>query len=139
MLRLLKLSCAISLALVLSFSAWAENPADVDQLRDTRSCADCSLGGASFDNEDLSAAILTNATLYMSSLSGTNLSGADLSGANLGKSLLDGTDLSGANLAGADLSGADLSTANLNGADLTDAVTDSNTTCPDASSGPCQF
>jgi uncharacterized protein YjbI with pentapeptide repeats len=130
---------SIFLVLLFSFGAWAENTDHVDQLRLTRSCADCDLAGAVFDGEDLSTAVLTNASLYGTSFNNANLAGADLSTAMLSLAHLQGTDLSGANLTGADLTKVDLSAADLTGAILTDAVTDEGTTCPDASSGPCQF
>ena len=132
-------SAAFFLALLITLSAWAEDPAHVDQLLNTRSCADCDLAGAVLDGEDLSTAVLTNANLYGTSLIATNLTGAALSGTNLGLAQLEGAILSGADLTGADLSRANLNAADLNGAILTDAITDEGTICPDASSGPCTF
>ena len=100
-------------------TAIAANPDQVQQLRDTKSCAGCDLTDAQ--------------------LTGAQLDGADLSGANLSNAILYGANLSGANLAGAVLNGADLKLANLTGAldaDLSGAQMDERTICPSGNAGP---
>ena len=124
--------CAVALFMAASLwplSSQAEDAADVDEFLATGYCPGCDLAGANFDVGSHGAAVLSGASLYGTSFLGADLSYADLSNANLGLAILEGANLSGANLSG----------ANLSWAQLTSAVTDENTTCPDASSGPCSF
>jgi len=110
---------AMLLAVLVSAAA-AANPDQLQQLRETKSCAGCDLTDAQ--------------------LSGAQLQGADLSGANLSNANLYGANLSGANLAGAVLNGVDLKLANLDGAtdaNLAGADTDTRTICPSGNAGPC--
>ena len=95
----------------------------------------------------LSGADLSGASLVGADLDGADLSGADLSGAYLGYAMLYSINLSGADLTRAvltasdlrkaNLAGADLTRANLTGALLASAYSDSTTTCPSGSPGPC--
>lgn len=119
--RNLLIACLTSLLVaVLIGVAAAANPDQVQQLRDTKSCAGCDLTDAQ--------------------LSGAQLQGADLSGANLSNANLYGANLNGANLAGAVFNGADLKLASLDGAtdaNLAGADTDTRTICPAGNAGPC--
>lgn len=100
------------------------------------------VSGSSLNAANLQGATLTGATLIGVDFGGANLSGADLSGAYLNGAILTGTNLVGARLNNtllveADLSGADLTNATLTGANTFVSVTDSSTTCPNGSKGPC--
>jgi uncharacterized protein YjbI with pentapeptide repeats len=112
-----------TLALILGFigSARASDPASLEQLRVTRSCANCDLSDA-----DLSGRVLAKA----------DLSGANLSGAKLYKANLTNAKLTAANFFNCDLTGANLKGAV--GVNLTGAKTDARTICPNGLAGPCQ-
>ena len=114
--ELLSLVLAVAIAPVLTSQfagpAWAENPADVQQLLLTGRCASCDLTGAD----------LRDAHLIGVDLRGANLGGADLTGANLEGADLTGTNLEGANLASAMLTNASLNYAQLNQANLSGAT-----------------
>ena len=58
--------------------AGADDPADLQKLKDTGNCVSCDLSGAY-----LNAANLIDADLKFADLSNANLSDADLGGANL--------------------------------------------------------
>jgi uncharacterized protein YjbI with pentapeptide repeats len=105
-------------------AATANQPANsehVERLKTTLQCQGCDLREAQLGGLELQNAQLQNADLAGASLYGTNLKGADLTGA-----ILNDADLEMANLEGAI------------GATLGAAKTDSRTTCPDGSAGPCQ-
>lgn len=97
------------------------NPEHVERLKSTLQCPGCDLREAQLAGLELQNAQLQNADLAGATLYGTNLRGADLTGA-----ILNDADLEMANLEGA------------LGATLGAAKTDSRTTCPDGSMGPCQ-
>ena len=102
----MRLRHVVPVTLLLTFGlitpAIAENPDHLQQLLDTRACANCDL---------------VNADLRQTHLIGADLRNADLTGANLTE----------ANLEGADLTGANLTDANLTEAFLTNAVLDKAT------------
>ena len=119
--------------------------------------SNCLLNGHQVAGQDLSAAIIQNASLTSlqaeatifraSDLRYSNLHLANLRDANLEESILIGAnlreaDLSGANLSGADLSFADLTDANLQQANLQGAKLDQahwvdGTICAEGSIGRC--
>jgi uncharacterized protein YjbI with pentapeptide repeats len=105
MMRRLSVATAITIALGVS-SAVAFDPADLEKLQATNSCAKCDLSAADLSRANLSGANLFDAKLLSADLSGANLSGADLGEANLTRADLSGADLSGADLGRAVLSGA---------------------------------
>jgi len=119
--KILFLSGALMASGLFLKTAQASDPADVERLKATRSCALCDLSG-----EDLSGAMLQKSDLSGANLSTAKLYKADLTGANLKGTNFTGTDLSGANLTGA-------TDANLSG-----AKTDGKTTCTDGTAGPCK-
>ena len=119
------LSSVALVSVVLAIPVLASDPEHVEKLRETKSCEKCDLSGANFAGEDLSGANVAFA----------NLRGASLAQAKLYRAILRGADLTDASLAGADLSGANLQGAL--GANFTDATTDSRTTCPTGTAGPC--
>lgn len=97
------------------------DPEHEARVKATGSCQGCDLTGASLpglraDGGDLSNADFANAVLYMATFKDANLTGAAFNDA----------DLTGAILTGAQ------------GANLSGAITDSKTTCPDGTQGPCQ-
>ena len=102
--------------LCLPDAARAFKQADLDKLRNTKSCQWCDLGKA-----NLAGAKLSGADLSGSNLSGAILSGADLSKADLSSAYMREANLSGANLTDAYLNDANMTGANLANADLTDA------------------
>lgn len=89
----------------------ASDPADLQQLLETRACAGCDLQDADLSQQHLIGADLRGADLRGADLTGINLEGADLTGANL----------EGADLTEAYLTNASLNDANLNGINLTRA------------------
>lgn len=109
--------------LVFGITAYASsaNPEHEAQFRATRNCPGCDLRSAQLGGIQAPGADLVNADLSEASLYGGNLRGANLSGA-----ILNGTHLEMVNLSGA------------TGAILGAAITDSRTTCPDGSQGPCK-
>ncbi len=98
----------------------AENPAHLEQVRESHNCPGCDLRGAHLGG--------LNAELG-------NLKNADLRDAYMYKANLRGADLTGAFLNGAILSAADLRGAK--GANLLVAITDERTVCPSGANGPC--
>ena len=123
---------AIALLLIASLwplSSQGSDPAELEIFLTTGSCPGCDLSGAFLDavvaeGGDLWNTNLRGASLYRAKLSQANLSGADLTGANLMRVSLYGADLTGAILAQAKTTGA---------------FTDTTTTCPDGSAGPCML
>lgn len=105
------------MALSLTMPAWADNPAQTQQLLSTRQCAGCDLSNAGLVYADLRGADLRQANLREANLSRANLEGADLRGA-----VLTGSSLSGANLIGAKLDGANLAAADLRYAYMANAT-----------------
>jgi uncharacterized protein YjbI with pentapeptide repeats len=101
--------------------AAASDPDHVARFRATHQCSSCDLSKAQLGGIVAPKAKLLNANLTDANLYGAKLAGADLTGAIL----------TGANLEMADLSGA-------TGAVLAGARTDSRTTCPDGTAGPCR-
>jgi uncharacterized protein YjbI with pentapeptide repeats len=113
--------------------------------------------GASFQKSVLDGAKFVDSVITDSSFAGASLVGADFTrarfdGALFDKAVLDDAVLTGAtlrevaftgallrkaNLSGADLRGTNLEGAVLTGASATAALTDSTTTCPNGSAGPC--
>ncbi|MEI6429224.1 MAG: pentapeptide repeat-containing protein [Pseudanabaena sp. ELA607] len=101
--------------------AWANNPVEVMQAINSRTCVGCDLSGANlvvkkldrsqFLGIDLRQANLQGTSLRFSNLNRGQFNQANLSGANLSYSLLRLADLRGANLSYADLTDADLSAA----------------------------
>ena len=108
--------CAAGLA-----ASQPANPEHVERLKTTLRCPDCNLREAALGGLQLENAQLQNADLSGAFLYGANLRGADLTGAILNDADLEMADLTGAI-----------------GATLGAAKTDSRTTCPDGSAGPCQ-
>ena len=102
---------------LVSSSASAFEPADLQKLLDTGNCVQCDLSGA-----DLIGADLITANIIDPFALGANLMDANLKGANLFEA-----NLANANLSGANLGSADLYLAYMNGAILC------NTTMPDRS------
>jgi uncharacterized protein YjbI with pentapeptide repeats len=116
--------CVLFCAFLCAAQVGASQPAtseNVDRLKTTLQCQGCDLREALLAGLELPNAQLQNADLAGAILYGTNLRGADLTGA-----ILNDADLEMANLEGA------------TGATLGAAKTDSRTTCPDGSLGPCQ-
>lgn len=105
----------------LSAASQSANPEHIERLKSTLQCQSCDLREAQLAGLELPNAQLQNADLAGATLYGTNLRGADLTGA-----ILNDADLEMANLEGAI------------GATLGAAKTDSRTTCPDGTAGPCQ-
>lgn len=105
--------CAIAFGAVPD--AIAANPAQVQQLLDTKNCPGCDLGGANLKGKDLHDANLVDAKLRGAILSQANLHQANLVGADL-----TGADVTGTNLRQANLLEAELSGVNLNKADTRD-------------------
>lgn len=102
---------------------FAVNPADLQQLLETRACQGCDLQGADLREAHLIGADLRDANLQGAILAGANLEGADLTGANLeGANLtntfLNSADLTNVNFAHANLRDANLIQAQLEGANL---------------------
>ncbi|MHB8109191.1 MAG: pentapeptide repeat-containing protein [Syntrophorhabdaceae bacterium] len=118
------LRCAILLLCSVPFICSFAKPvlsydrADLEKVKETRSCERCNLRGAHLSGADLA---------------GANLSGADLTGANL-----SGTDLRYADLTGAKLGDAVLKNANLQGAIFSGAKWIDGTMCPKKSIGKCK-
>ena len=106
---------------VTALQASVDNAQHVAAFKATKSCPDCDLRNAQLGGIQAPGANLVNADLSDALLYGGNLRGADLTGA-----ILNGTRLEMADLRGA------------TGAMLGAAITDSRTTCPDGSPGPCQ-
>ncbi|MBW2689971.1 MAG: pentapeptide repeat-containing protein [Deltaproteobacteria bacterium] len=120
-------------------SSQASDPVEVEVFLEMRSCPGCDLSGAFLDTVaaiggDLGDANLRDASLYRMNLDQANLSGADMTGVNLKWANLNGADLSNATLYNADLTYATLVNAK-----TTLLLTDGTTTCPDGTSGPCNF
>jgi Pentapeptide repeats (8 copies) len=121
--------------------AWANNPAEVMQMLNTRTCMRCDLSGANLvvkklDRSQLLASDFRQANLQGSSLRFSNLNRgkfnqANLSGANLSYSLLRLADLRGANLSYANLTDTDLSAAITDETTNFNHVTFCHTTMPD--------
>lgn len=111
------LSACLSVALL---QASSENPEHVAAFKATKSCPNCDLRNAQLGGIQAPGANLVNADLSDASLYGGSLRGADLTGAILNGTRLEMVDLKGAT-----------------GAILGAAITDSRTTCPDGSAGPC--
>ncbi len=109
---------SLTLSLIISPSAIAENLEHTQQLLSTKQCPNCDLSDAGLVLADLAGANLQGANLTRANLSRADLSGADLRGANLAGTSLHGANLSRANLTGANLNGTDLREAFLNGAIL---------------------
>lgn len=130
------------IALVLSFVAgtalWAQQDARIQaaQLRATRACVGCDLGGVDFSRQDLHGVDLADAKLVRASFYRANLRGANLNGADLSKANLTFADLDNANIGSADLTGANLMGAT--SAALAAAITTTTTICPDGQTGPCR-
>jgi uncharacterized protein YjbI with pentapeptide repeats len=116
----LAVACS-ALAFSVSHGAGAANPDHVAAFKNTRECPGCDLSGANLGGVQAPGAKLANANLTDANLYGASLRGADLTGA-----VLDGANLEMADLAGA------------TGAVLSAAKTDSRTTCPDGTAGPCR-
>lgn len=101
-------------------SAGAANPDPVAAFKKTHQCPGCDLSNASLGGIQAPNAQLQNADLSDANLYGGSLRGADLTGAILDRTNLEMVDLTGAI-----------------GAILGPAKTDSRTTCPDGTAGPC--
>ena len=97
---------------------------DMQKLKDTGNCVNCSLSGADLHGQNLNKA----------NLSGTELSGANLTETNLTDANLEGADLAWANLQRANLTGANLTQANIDNADMVGASM-MNVTGPTGMSG----
>ncbi|BAY51314.1 hypothetical protein NIES2134_110980 [Thermostichus vulcanus NIES-2134] len=110
------------LLLLISTSAWAANPAHLEQLRRTGNCPNCDLSYARLRGRNLQGADLRGANLNAANLRGANLSGANLSGAVLNHADLTKANLTNANLTGASLLITRLDQALLGGATLVDAI-----------------
>ncbi len=112
------LSACLSVTLL---QASSNNPEHEAAFKATKSCPSCDLRNAQLGGIQAPGANLVNADLSDASLYGGNLRGADLTGAILNGTRLEMADLNGAT-----------------GAILGAAITDSRTTCPDGSHGPCK-
>lgn len=121
----------------------ATQPCDAGNWRELNpDLRECRLAGMNLDGTSMRRSNLSNADL-----TGASLVGADLFKALLSHASLASSDLSGANLTSVDLTGANLTGANLSGTRLTNAVlidalldgakTDTSTTCPNGTPGPC--
>jgi uncharacterized protein YjbI with pentapeptide repeats len=116
--------CLLLCALICAVQVGASQPANpehVARFKQTLQCQSCDLREAELGFVDAPNAQLQNADLGGANLYGINLRGADLTGAILNDANLEMADLTGAT-----------------GATLGAAITDSRTTCPDGSHGPCQ-
>lgn len=148
-------------AALCSVPAMAANPAQVQQLKDTRSCPGCDLAGAdltllfadqeysvddptvNLDGADLTGTDLKGAFLYQASFKNARMHGADLRGSNLTGAHMESADMTGTKYGNWDihwsnLNGTYLTDANLAGAvgaDLENANT-CRTTLPDGSFDP---
>ena len=97
------------------------DPQQVQRLFRTGKCPGCDLQDANLSG--------------LTAMNG-DLKGADLRGAKAYKANLRFADLTNANLTGTDFTGADLKKTI--GAQLAGATTDTTTTCPDGTAGPCR-
>lgn len=109
------------------FSALAENPDHLKQLRETGQCPGCDLSNTNLRGLTLTEANLQGANLIGANLSGANLiranlSGANLTGANFTNAILTESNLLGANLVNADLTGVTANRANFQSANLVDTL-----------------
>ena len=115
MLRWCFLSVAIALPLYLTFQnmdiAIAADP--VDQLLETRACAECELSNANLVDAKLNGANLSLAKMRSADLRRANLIGANFIGA-----YLKDANFQDANLRWANFTNADLESVNFQGADL---------------------
>jgi uncharacterized protein YjbI with pentapeptide repeats len=102
-------------------AASTANPEHVATFKQTLQCPGCDLRQAALMGIQAQNAQLQNADLSEASLYGGSLRGADLTGA-----ILNGTNLEMVDLTGAI------------GATVGPAKTDSRTTCPDGTAGPCK-
>ena len=89
-IKTLKIALAIAFTntalvafLFVNDSVQAAKRRDVDQLLETKECAECNLRGARLAGAELNGANLQSADLSQSNLRGVKLSGADLLTANL--------------------------------------------------------
>lgn len=134
----------------------AQNAAQIESVKNGKSCVGCNLFQADLDYEDISHKNFSKSRLRQADMSlstadytnfvGTDLSianmyglratGANFSGANLERAVMvggyfNGANFSGANLSAADLSGAELKTAKgLTQAQLNKACGDQTTILP---------
>ena len=86
----LRLIILAILASIFSSHVYAADPADVQRLKDTRSCGACNLSGAYLSGTYLGQRNLSAANLQKADLRGANLSGANLEGANLSGAIMNG-------------------------------------------------
>ncbi len=122
----LGVASSIVFSVGLSTSVSAQNPVDIQQLKETRACRGCDLRGADLSQLHLIGVDLREADLTRANLAYTNLEGADLSGANLEEANLQGAflnsaELDYANLTDANLTGANLIQARMQGTNLVGA------------------
>ena len=113
------LTIVIGLAsIAVTIPSQAESLSDLNQLLNTKKCAQCDLSNAGLAQANLTGADLVQANLVGANLSQVNLTGANLAGANLAGTSLHGANLTGANLTGVNLAGTDLRNAYLGNANL---------------------
>ncbi len=112
---------------------WRELNPDLRECRLTG----LNLDGTSMRRSNLSSADLTGASMVGADLFKALLGHASLAAANLTDANLTSVDLTGANLTDANLSGARMTNAVLTDALLEGAKTDTSTTCPNGTPGPC--
>ncbi|MEM7797322.1 MAG: pentapeptide repeat-containing protein, partial [Cyanobacteria bacterium P01_C01_bin.118] len=96
----------LTILVLTTVTAQAENPEHRRQLLQTNSCKNCDLSDANLAGLDLRDANLQGANLSGANLTATQLIRANLKDANLQNTLLLSTDLTGANLQAADLTNA---------------------------------
>jgi uncharacterized protein YjbI with pentapeptide repeats len=101
--------------------ASAANANHLAQFQKTHACPSCDLTSANLAGIQAAGAKLASANLSDATFYGGNLRNADLTGAILDRTNLEMVDLTGAT-----------------GAALSAARTDSRTTCPDGTAGPCK-
>ncbi|MBF0276412.1 MAG: pentapeptide repeat-containing protein [SAR324 cluster bacterium] len=95
------------------FLTFGFNPEHLDQLLETKKCAQCDLSGVTLENIDLKEADLPGANLKGSTLINVNLDRANLKGANLQNSELDHVDLREAILVEANLQHASVNKSSM--------------------------
>jgi hypothetical protein len=115
-MKLILATIALFASFCLAIPAFAANPAQIQQLLDTKNCPGCDLVGANLQGQELGGANLVDANLRGAILSQANLERANLVGADI-----TGAEVTGTNLRQANLLEAKFSEVSLKKADIHDA------------------
>ena len=113
--------------------AWANNPAEVMQMLNTRTCIGCDLSSANLILKKLDRSQLLSSDFRQANLQGVSLRFSNLNRGKFNQANLSGANLSYSLLRLADLRGANLSYANLTDTDLSAAMLDETTNLNHAS------